>query len=78
MRYVDLALEPASAAAAAADSDQQQEPGTATCELALLGKDGIWLMQVCKGEAVMRHAVRCAVRCDCAALLLCHHLYCCY
>ncbi|EFN51649.1 hypothetical protein CHLNCDRAFT_139836 [Chlorella variabilis] len=46
MRYVDLALEPASAAAAAADSDQQQEPGTATCELALLGKDGIWLMQI--------------------------------
>ena len=35
-RFVDLTLEPPQRPAAAA----------ATCELALLGKDGIWLMQV--------------------------------
>lgn len=53
-RYLDLTLEPPRLAAAAADESAGQQPA-ATCELALLGKDGIFLMQAGR---VMLHLIR--------------------
>ena len=40
MQYLDLALQTRSA------TDSNSSASGASCQLALLGKDGIWLMQV--------------------------------